>query len=378
MKCPRFFLAMLLGPLPCAAMTFFITDHPESEAKWQNCCPVKVCKNRNWLQAPEVDYRYNFGIALESSESVSIPCGPASNKSIVVESPLFEHTLAQRLALSQGRIVIFVHGYNVRFEDGLASMNKIAGRLEFASRKAIPLLFSWNSQGSLAGYTRDEEFSRIGGVGLAYVLRALAKLPEVSEIHIIAHSMGNRVAVDALERATWMLDAEGITTKESYRNKIRSVSYFSSDLSAEEHTLKTVRIHRFFVRSQGVVFFSDKDMALNVSNQIHRNMGRAGQTSSGLTFCDIDKDGNVSDKVVIPSIDASSLGRNREDILGHSYILRSKVIQSHLEHLIFNTPFDYETHYQKSAMSDLSALGGTSVKAILDCSDESWVLEKSK
>ena len=175
-----------------------------------------------------------------------------------------------------------------------------------------------------------------------------------------------------------MLEAEPQAVRDVYRGKVRSVSYFASDLSAEEHLLKSIRVHRFFSRSQGVVFFSDKDAALKVSKHVHLGLERAGQKSSGLTYCDIGEGGRVVQKTVIPSVDASCLGPNLEDILGHSYILRSPTLKSHLEHLIFGAPFSYEARYRKLNPPIPAALGGVSIKAILDCSDESWVLEEKK
>lgn len=362
-------LVLLVSTSP-HSREFFISDRPAQDQAWNNCCPEGVCIVRNWFQAPEIDYRYNFGFSQLPGKPRTGACLQANKPNSIVESPVFLQELSGSLAGSGGRIVVFVHGYNVDFPEGLASLRDIASSLEFPRRKAVPLLFSWNSAGSLAHYTGDEEYSRVGGLGLSHLLRALARLKEVSEIHLIAHSMGNRVAVDGLERASWMLETEMPVGRHVFAEKFRSVSYFASDLSVEEHMLKTARIQSYFSRMKGVVFFSSRDAALKVSKHVHGGVQRAGQTSSGLTHCEFGKDGTLVKKVVVPSIDASALGPTPKDILGHSYILRSQAIREHISHLVFDSPFQPEVSYRKLDMAGPY----TKVGKQLGCESEIWML----
>lgn len=362
----------LVFSAPIHSKVFFISDRPAQDDSWKNCCPQGVCMNRNWFQAPEIDYRYNLGFSYPAGKVPAHSCLTPQQPNAIVESPAFLGDLSQSLKVSGGRVVVFVHGYNVGFQEGLSAMRDIASRLEFPRRKAIPLLFSWNSVGSLSDYTRDEEYSRIGGMGLSHTLRALARMGEVSEIHLIAHSMGNRVAVDGLERASWMLESELPVEREVYRNKFRSIGYFASDLSVEEHMLKTARIHGFFPRMKGVVFFSHRDAALRVSNRVHMGVRRGGQTSSGLTLCVFGEDAKVLRKVVVPSIDVSVLGPKPGDILGHSYILRSAAVREHVSHLIFDSPFQPEAHYRQVPLKGAFTQVGKS----LGCEAVTWALPR--
>jgi esterase/lipase superfamily enzyme len=366
-------LACLVFSAPVhSSLVFFISDRPAQNPAWNNCCPQGVCMVRNMFQAPGIDYRYNFGYSYPPGKITADACHSTQAPNTIVESPAFLQKLSESLKESEGRVIVFVHGYNVDFQEGLTALRSISTSLDFPTRKGVPLLFSWNSAGSMSHYTSDEEYSRLGGIGLSHTLRALARLDAVSEIHLIAHSMGNRVAVDGLERASWMLEEELPVGKDAIRDKFRSIAYFASDLSVEEHMVKTARIQDFFPRIKGAVFFSDRDAALKASKHVHLGVQRAGQTSSGLTYCEIGPGPTVVKKVVVPSIDASILGPNLKDVLGHSYILRSPVLRDHLSHLLFNTPFRPESHYRKVVPEGPF----TRVSASLGCESEIWVLPR--
>ncbi len=362
--------AILLSSVTVHSREFFISDKPVTDPSWHLCCPGGVCVNRNWFQAPEIDYRYHFGYSVFPGEPTENGCLTSPKPNRVVESADFVRKLSDDVKNSDGRIVIFVHGYNVEFPEGLSTLRDIASSLDFPRRRATPLLFNWNSSGAMSYYTSDEEYSRVGGIGFSYTLRAIAAMSEVSEIHIIAHSMGNRVAVDGLERVSWMLQSELPVGKEWALRKFRSIAYFASDLSTEEHMVKTVRIHSTFTQLKGAVFFSNRDAALKVSKHVHFGVQRAGQTSSGLTHCVFGKGNEVLKKITVPSIDASSLSPNLRDFLGHSYITRSPVIRNHLSHLIFRSTFRPELHYRKVVRTG----NVTKIGKSLGCESEEWLL----
>lgn len=361
---------MLLSSAMVHSREFFISDKPEADPSWHLCCPGGVCLNRNWFQAPEIDYRYHFGYSAFPGELTENACLRPAKLNRVVASADFVRKLSESLKNSDGRIVLFVHGYNVDFHEGLSTLRDIASGLDFPGRRATALLFNWNSAGALSHYTSDEEYSRVGGIGFSYTLRAIAAMSEVSEIHIIAHSMGNRVAVDGLERVSWMLQSEMPVGKELAQRKFRSIAYFASDLSAEEHMVKTVRIHNFFTHLKGAVFFSNRDAALKASKHVHLGVQRAGQMSSGLTHCVFGEGNEVLKKIAVPSIDASTLSPNLRDFLGHSYIMRSPVIRDHLSHLIFRSAFRPEMHYRKVVRTGEL----TKVSKTLGCESEEWLL----
>jgi esterase/lipase superfamily enzyme/tetratricopeptide (TPR) repeat protein len=100
--------------------------------------------------------------------------------------------------LFKNRILIFVHGYNVNFEDALKRGAQIAFDLDF---DGLVIPFSWPSRSRLLGYSYDKDSADIAVNHLVGLIRSLSEsLPE-ADIDIIAHSMGNIVALEALEQA---------------------------------------------------------------------------------------------------------------------------------------------------------------------------------
>jgi esterase/lipase superfamily enzyme len=114
-------------------------------------------------------------------------------------------TLSYVMALAQGEfagqlekaaqtpkpaeLLIFLHGYNVTFEEAAMRAAQFAVDSGFGG---IVVLFSWPSQGSLRGYWGDEERALSSGDVLAQFLCGLEKGPW-PRVHLLAHSMGNRV-----------------------------------------------------------------------------------------------------------------------------------------------------------------------------------------
>jgi esterase/lipase superfamily enzyme len=96
---------------------------------------------------------------------------------------------------ARGRAIIFVHGYNSRFEDAVFRFAQI---MHDSKAPGLPILFTWPSRGQLLAYAYDRESANFSRDGLEQGLRQLAADPRVKEISILAHSMGNWVTMEAL------------------------------------------------------------------------------------------------------------------------------------------------------------------------------------
>ena len=67
---------------------------------------------------------------------------------------------------------VFVHGYNVSFEDAARRTGQIARDLKF---QGAPILYSWPSRASLFSYSADEATVEVSAVRFAEFLRKLAE-----------------------------------------------------------------------------------------------------------------------------------------------------------------------------------------------------------
>jgi esterase/lipase superfamily enzyme len=92
--------------------------------------------------------------------------------------------------------LVFVHGYRVSFRDGVETAARLSGRMRNEMR---PVLVSWPSAGTLRNYGQDGVMASGSPAAVRSALETLASVPPPRPITLVAHSMGNRIALDALE-----------------------------------------------------------------------------------------------------------------------------------------------------------------------------------
>jgi esterase/lipase superfamily enzyme len=111
---------------------------------------------------------------------------------------LSENDFTNRLAQGGDATLVFVHGYNVTFEDSIFKAAQIA----FDSNFDGPVLaFSWPSAGSLLGYVHDRDSARQAAPIFVGLLRKAKKIAPNRKIVIVAHSLGSDVVTEALVQA---------------------------------------------------------------------------------------------------------------------------------------------------------------------------------
>ena len=117
--------------------------------------------------------------------------------SLTALSPGDVETWLGRHAAKSGRVLVFVHGYNTRFE---SSVFNFAQFVHDMGTDAAPILFSWPSRGRLLDYNYDRESANYSRSDLADLLSAVAKSPNVKDVVVFAHSMGAWLTVEALRQ----------------------------------------------------------------------------------------------------------------------------------------------------------------------------------
>jgi len=94
------------------------------------------------------------------------------------------------------QVFVFVHGFNVSFENALCRTAQIAYDLNF---DGAPFLFSWPGGNGLLSYWRVNSGSaKTASDHLIDFLEKIVAETHATKIHLIAHSMGNTVLLDAL------------------------------------------------------------------------------------------------------------------------------------------------------------------------------------
>jgi esterase/lipase superfamily enzyme len=92
---------------------------------------------------------------------------------------------------------IFVHGYNVSFDDALYRTGQIAYDLGF---DGAPFLYTWPSKGETLGYKRDLDRALASRDQLRKYVDMITHQTSVKEINLIAHSMGSWPLLEVLSQ----------------------------------------------------------------------------------------------------------------------------------------------------------------------------------
>lgn len=205
-------------------------------------------------------------------------------------------------------IFVFIHGYNVSFEDAARRTGQLAHDLDFPGPA---MLYSWPSQGTTAGYPVDENNVAWTVPHLKDVLQTLQRQTGADAVHVVAHSMGNR----ALTAAVRELALEGKMTDAP----LGQIVLAAPDVDAE--VFRRDLLPAMQASAERVTLYaSSYDRALIVSKTLH-GYPRAGESGEGLVLAQ-----------GLETIDVSGIDLS---LLGHSYYGDVVRVVDDLKTLIF-------------------------------------------
>ena len=249
-------------------------------------CEVSIPQNHQLaeLEAPSV---FKFEITEDPTKHVVLL---GINR---LEEGPFLDGLRETIQTSEGKeAFVFIHGYNVTFENAARRTAQLAYDLNF---KGAPLFYSWPSQASLLKYTVDEENVVWTVPHLKQFLRLIAEQSGAKRVHLIAHSMGNRALAAALKEISYTDAKDGPIFNE--------VILTAPDIDAD--TFRRDLAPRIIKTAQRVTLYaSSNDEALIASKKVHGSP-RAGESGEGV--------------VVVPGIDTIDVSQLDTSLLGHSY-----------------------------------------------------------
>ena len=193
-----------------------------------------------------------------------LPGNPATDfvtlRAETLDRPEAAARLRHTARAGKRHVLVFVHGFNNRFEDAVYRFAQI---VHDTKAEVVPVLFTWPSRGSVLAYGYDRESTNYSRNALEGVLRRLAQNPEVAEITVLAHSMGNWLVLESLRQ---MAIRDGRVA-----GKIRDVVLAAPDVDVD--------LAREAFRDMGParprlsLFVSQDDNALAVSRLVWGNSG---------------------------------------------------------------------------------------------------------
>ncbi len=168
----------------------------------------------------------------------------------------------------KNRVMVFIHGYNNRFDDAVYRFAQIS---HDSNAAAVPVLFTWPSRGRLLAYPYDRESATYSRDALESLLRDLASEPGVTEVAVLAHSMGNWVTLEALRQLA--------IRHGSVPAKISNVMLAAPDVDVD--VARTQIMGMGGRRPRITLFVSQDDRALGISRIIAGSTARLGAIDPG-------------------------------------------------------------------------------------------------
>ena len=194
---------------------------------------------------------------------------------------------------------VFVHGYNVTFENAARRTAQITFDLGF---RGAPVFYSWPSQGETGKYTVDEQNIEWSEANLKHFLTQFFDRSDAEDIYLVAHSMGNRGLTRALKAL--------VTEKPEIRQRLREVILTAPDIDAEVFKRDIAPALTRFERPV-TLYASSEDVALKASKKVHGHP-RAGESGEQI--------------VIVPGVETVDATGIDTSFFRHSYFAEAEVV----------------------------------------------------
>jgi esterase/lipase superfamily enzyme/Tfp pilus assembly protein PilF len=249
----------------------------------------------------------NVANQVTEARNLAMHCIEVVGDKQIIDAAVHQIDVAKTYA---AQALVFVHGYNVSFENAARRAAQIAYDVKF---DGATFLFSWPSRESLWAYLSDRDTVDIAADHLRDFLSKIVAETKVEKIHFVAHSMGNMVLLIALERIA--------KEDPKLRALIGEIVEAAPDVdqSVYAHMLETIApegSHKF------TLYAARSDWALRVSGWL-RGVARAGYI-------------NKDQPLVVPgvdTIDITNAGTSLFD-LNHDLYVSSPILIADMRRII--------------------------------------------
>jgi len=195
--------------------------------------------------------------------------------------------------------LIFIHGFKTSFEEAAVRSAQIG--VDLGVLPGASGFFSWPSKGDIKGYPADEASIEASERAIADFLVDFTANCGARQVHLIAHSMGNRGLLRALQRIAADVQAEG-------KVKFGQIFLAAPDLDRD---LFLDLAHLYPMHSERTTLYaSDADLPVHLSSKLH----------------DAPRAGYFQPYTVAPKIDTVCVPDFDIDMLGHGYFAQAEAL----------------------------------------------------
>ncbi|MDX6806837.1 alpha/beta hydrolase [Terrihabitans rhizophilus] len=161
-------------------------------------------------------------------------------------------------------VLVYVHGFNETFESAALDAARLSDALTF---RGSTVLFSWPSRNSVFDYMADRESAVWSRDALNDMLNSLMQDPGVGRVHIVAHSMGSMLTVEALRQV--------YSANRTAASRFGAIVFASPDIDVDGFSASVRRMGTMHRRMTVITALDDRALALSGSLAGGKRVGRA-------------------------------------------------------------------------------------------------------
>lgn len=227
-------------------------------------------------QVPKVERPWTYRLPFTQIVLYRQPEDPARHFTIKEARSLsrdeFLEAVRARLKEStsyKGHALVFVHGFNVSFDNAVFRTAQLAYDLKF---DGAPFVYSWPSKGTIGlnDYPYDRESSSQAEPYLRDFLEMVARDTGATSVSIIAHSMGNQLLLPVLRQLKGTVP-EGLT--------LSQIIMAAPDV--DKHTFENLAKEIAGATRSMTLMAASNDIALGISRRFWGGVPRAGDVPAG-------------------------------------------------------------------------------------------------
>lgn len=204
--------------------------------------------------------------------------------------------------------VVFLHGYNVSFGGAAIRAAQIGADLGLSGPMAF---FSWPSRGRILSYSVDEAAIAASEGAITQFLVDVATCSTAARVHLVAHSMGNRGLLRAVNR---IANTAAERAAKPFGQIVLAAPDVDTDLFRDLAGAYSV------VGARTTLYVSDADLAIRCSRRFH------GASRIGFT----------PPVVVLDGIDTVNVANVDLTLLGHGYVANCRSVLGDIQQLLVN------------------------------------------
>jgi esterase/lipase superfamily enzyme len=319
---------------------------------------VQMGDNLDWTELAQQSHspRYTRTIKLRLGATTERGRFPNEPYAVVVDGPVIRRSpaatqahraakdtlyreLAERLAHSPSReVLLYVHGFNETFASAAYTTAELC---HFLGREDVCAFFTWPASASgnpLTSYTATTESAAFALNHLKKTLRMIGEMHGVEAVHVLAHSRGGGLTMDALSALgnEYQLRGKAFFSALPLRNVVLLSPDLDSDVAAQRigvglsdpDLVPNWAVHRGTAADSGfrlTTYASPKDRALLLSRILFRSdrrVGRAGADDMSEEMQDYFAKWGRFDLIVYEG--------KRTDAFGHAFFTSNPLVSSDL------------------------------------------------